>query len=229
MRKWIALGVTGAALAWGPYLYSELAHDSGGSAKREHSANALTTTQLMAAESAPAEQQLSAARTPVPLATPAPAHPVTAHPPPAAAAPPSASSSSPKPGTPLPEAEPSAPDNERSEDALPSEHLAQFRSAFDSEPRDAFWAVDEEPRLTGLLHEAGVPATAPVETACRKTVCRLSVPLDLEDEVETKLNARLRDEFGKRLAHEETTTGERHAALYVLRRGYDLEPPQARR
>jgi hypothetical protein len=233
MRKWIALGVTGAALAWGPYLYSELAHSSPGRAARERSK--LSTTQLMAAEASPSapaanvttEQQLSAATTPAPGPRPAP----PSLPPRAAASPvptPQPSAAAAKP-TPAPSETEASPDGDRPEETLPSEHLAQFRSAFDTEPRDAFWAVDEEPRLSGLLHEAGVPASANVETACRKTVCRLEVPLDLEDQVETKLNARLRQEFGKHLAREETTTGEQHASLYVLRRGYDLEPSQARR
>jgi hypothetical protein len=112
---------------------------------------------------------------------------------------------------------------------LPVELAPAFRSAFESQPRDSFWAVEEEPRLAGLIHAVGVPEGVISEVACRKTVCRVAFgSLDLDKEIELKLYSRLREAYGHTLALEvRDLEGGAHAALYVLRTGYKLDSPAA--
>jgi hypothetical protein len=215
MRRWIALGVGAVGMAWGPYLYAELQRAPSAARPHEDRPALLLASQPSAADTRATEQQLSAATAISP--EPARAKPPRPRELPLAAPAPEAANDP-------------ASDTEHSEPAvegLPSELAPAFRRTFDSEPRDAFWAVDEEPRLAGLLHGAGVPDGDVAEVACRKTVCRVAFSsLELEADVASKFYARMHQEFDRALAldtPDATQQPEQQAALYILRPGYKLE------
>jgi hypothetical protein len=216
MRRWIALGVAGLGVAWGPYVYSELT-------RRPIAQRVTQVSPLMAADvgapaprSAPSQQPrpvpmpLTAAPKPVPVSV----LPVSlkAEPPPAAASP-AAPAETPE-------------DKEPGEQQGARDLAPAFRKAFDAEPRDAFWASDEEPRLAHLLQGFGLPDGAIAAVACRKSVCRVAfTKFELESEAETKLATKITDEFAHGAAFEpRNPDSEEHAPLYVLRAGYKLEP-----
>lgn len=105
----------------------------------------------------------------------------------------------------------------------PSELAPAFRKTFDAEPRDGFWAQTEEPKLRALLRTAGVEEHSVGEVACRKTVCRVAFSLeDLESDVENKLFEDAQKQLGLQLALDDKHSAA-HAALYVLRKGYQLD------
>lgn len=124
------------------------------------------------------------------------------------------------------EEKPKAAEND--EAPTPESLAPAFRSAFDRESRDAQWASSEEPRLTELLSGAGVPASAIAEVRCQSTVCRIALnQVDVQAVQQSPLYhllyQRVRDEFGPMLGLDPTSRdGEQHAALYVLRKGYEL-------
>jgi hypothetical protein len=217
MRRWIALGVVALALAWGPYLYSELARRPASAP----SAKPLVTTSLFdqpredepaaASGTAKLESQAAAATEPAPTPTiyPAQAAPAAEPEPEASEAPVAASNHLVDPA------------------GLPAELVPVFRSAFDAQPRDAFWAQTEEPRLAGLFHTIGLPEGMISAVACRKTVCRATFSsTELDKEIELKMYARLREEYGNQISLQvRDLEGDARAALYVLRPGYKLEAP----
>jgi hypothetical protein len=213
MRRWIALGVAGLGVAWGPYVYSELT-------RRPIAQRVTQVSPLMAADVG------------VPAPRPAPSQQPRPVPMPRTAAP------KPVPVLPVnlkPEPTPVATETpeDREPRAQPGEHAdvrdlaPAFRKAFDAEPRDAFWASDEEPRLAHLLQQGfGLPEGAIAEVACRKSVCRVAfTKFELDSDLETKLSAKITDEFAHGAAFEpRNPDSEEHAPLYVLRAGYKLEP-----
>jgi hypothetical protein len=219
MRRWIALGLGAAGIAWGPYLYSELTRKPTELGAPQPPAAELARDSPPSAADPPSENQLSAATAPelamkparfppVPEPTAKPTHVATQAPEPATAA------NDPADDTDAPAAAPE----------LPSELAPAFRRAFEAEPRDAFWAVDEEPRLAGLLHGVGVPDSSVAEVSCRKTVCRVAFSsLELEADVQTKLYARMHDEFDHAHALDHHAQQEHDGTLYVLRPGYRLD------
>jgi hypothetical protein len=153
-----------------------------------------------------AESQLSAATEPEPPQLAAAVVPIPA-PLPAAKAP-----------------EPASPAPEPAAATTPEARTRVFSSVFDDEPRDAFWASTEEPKLLGLLHGAGVAEAAIGDVACRKTVCRVAFrSADLEDELETRVAERMREEFGELALDMHEPESEQHATLYVLRSGFQLK------
>jgi hypothetical protein len=120
-------------------------------------------------------------------------------------------------------------DKKEGDEATNPENLAPaFRSAFDRESRDAAWASGEEPRLAQILAGAGVPASAIGEVRCQSTVCRVALTsVDMKAAQQSPLYQllyqRVRDEFGTLGVDPAGGDGEQHAALYVLRKGYELE------
>jgi hypothetical protein len=194
MRRWIALGLGAAGIAWGPYLYSELTRKPTelGAAQPAAAELALESPPPSAA-APPRENQLSAATAPE-LAAKPPRFPPAPEP---ATKPAHVPTQAPETAT---AANDTADDTETpaAVPELPSELAPAFRRAFEAEPRDAFWAVDEEPRLAGLLHGIGVPDSSVAEVACRKTVCRVAFSsLELEADVQSKLYARMHDDFDR--------------------------------
>jgi hypothetical protein len=135
-------------------------------------------------------------------------------------------------GTPVDEAKPEDPSakveaaqGESERPTLPSELLPAFRKVFDAEPRDSFWANDEEGKLRALFNEAGATPDALGELSCRKTVCRIALtPDEFELEALEKLYAALRARHRDKLAldHAHDAVGQR-GTLFVLRIGYELE------
>ncbi|HEX4355165.1 MAG TPA: hypothetical protein VHZ95_19670, partial [Polyangiales bacterium] len=103
--------------------------------------------------------------------------------------------------------------------------LPAFRHAFDQEPRDSFWASEEEPHLSQLMQAAGLPDGSVSEVSCRRSVCRVSFnKAEFGSEVESKLLTSLHQEFGTSVSIEPASLGhDEHAPLYVLRSGYSLE------
>lgn len=123
---------------------------------------------------------------------------------------------------PLPAA--AAPDPDAKPAPEPESRTHVFSSVFDDEPRDAFWASTEEPRLIGLLQGAGVAEAAIGDVACRKTVCRVAFrSADLDDELEKKVAERMREEFGELALDMHEPESEQHGTLYVLRSGFQLK------
>ncbi len=244
MRKWLGLGLLGLAVAWGPYLYSELVRTPlrahGGRAR--NSAVAFGSAESASAgagdaattQSERADVKPGAADPKAPAADGKPAkEPAT---PDDKAQPPAAGQ---KKAAAEPKPEPAEPEGQASahkaaaakEEAdapvpLPNALVPAFRTTFETEPRDGFWATDEEPRLTKLFRGAGVHKEVITEVACRKTVCRVGFNEgELDDEVEAKLYAALRSEFGTSLALDSKLgSAQERAVLYVLRKGYSLEP-----
>ena len=218
MRRWLALGVAAVGVAWTPFLISEWVRQP-----------AKTRADLPAPTSSANENesQLSAATAeaapvPKPLAAPKPEPAAPTAPQPIAAAEPSAKAEVPQPQQAPGPSEPAAESGEA--------RTRDFRNVFDDEPRDAFWAGTEEPRLIGLLHGAGVAEAAIGDVACRKTVCRVAFrSADLEDELENKVAERMRAEFAELVLDMHDADSEQHATLYVLRSGFRLEPPSRTR
>lgn len=244
MRKWLAVGLLGLVVAWGPYLYAELVRSpvrGHGSSHRvlasngpeEGAAGVAAPAGAGAAAPKPAAVADKAADKPgdpgvapdkaaapaAELAKPDdPAKAVSAAPP----QPSAAAAAAKDQAAPANEATPPPP-------SLPTEQVPAFRKTFEAEPRDGFWAADEEPRLQKLFRTAGVAATDVSEVACRKTVCRVIWNAAASDNDETtKLYAALRDGYGTGLALDsKQLERDEHASLYVLRKGYQLEPAGA--
>ena len=222
MRRWLALGAVGLAVAWGPFVYSELARRpskaQSDSPRHIEAASLFDDSTPPTAANERFESKTAAATqpepepTPAPAAVPVPTIPVTAAPP----------------------EEPVAADTESNDAvndslvdpaALPLEFVTAFRAEFDSQTRDAFWASEEEPRFKQHFSAVGVPDGMITEVACRKSVCRAVFgALDLDKEIEQKLYARLRENYGNKLTLDvREIEGGGRAALYILRPGYKLE------
>ncbi|HEX7480017.1 MAG TPA: hypothetical protein VF331_19625 [Polyangiales bacterium] len=236
MRKWLALGLLGLVVAWGPYLYAELRRSpvlAHGSARRVLAAADNEATEA-AGRDAP-----KPAEPPDKAAEPSKAQPAAQEPPKAAESDQvgkidkAAAGDQPQPSAAAKKTEPS--DTKEAHAAgdeppvvaphWPSELVPAFRAAFEAEPRDGFWAADEEPRLGKLFHGAGVALADVSEVACRKTVCRVIWNAAASDAEEAnKLYAALHDGYGSGLALDsKQAERDEHAALYVLRKGYQLE------
>jgi len=215
MRRWIALGVLALAVAWGPYLYAELG--------RRPVAPSSKPRELPAVFDEPPQAALAAASGVPKLESQAAA----------ATEPPAPATVLPARAGPPPEPEPTAVANQPATPefvdpaGLPAELAPAFHGAFDAQPRDAFWAQTEEPRIKDMIHAIGVPDDIIAAVACRKTVCRTTLnSVELDKDVEVKLYAKLREEFGNSVALEvRDLEGGARAALYVLRPGYKLESP----
>jgi hypothetical protein len=203
-------------VAWGPYVYSELTRHPVGPQQ------ASEVSPLVAAELA------APVRAPSDLRAPPKAVAVVAAPPKAANPPAQLRA------LPAPQAESTASSSREAPEDKPArgEQLDDpasaraFRKAFDSEPRDAFWASDEEPRLAGWLQAAGLPEGAIAELACRTTVCRVAfTKFELDNDAETKLRAKISAELGRGTSFElRNAEADERAPLYLLRAGYKLDP-----
>jgi hypothetical protein len=104
------------------------------------------------------------------------------------------------------------------------ERIASFRRAFDTEPRDAFWANDQEAALSSLMEAEEFTAEDIAEIACRRSVCRILFkdPQPTPNRTFTAL-ARLRGHFGDVHFVPQESTSDPAAQLYLLRQGYALE------
>jgi hypothetical protein len=206
MRRWLALGIAGLGVAWGPYVYSELTRRPFGPQQ------ASQATPLLAAESTASVMPVRAPPAPLKAAAKA-----------AREAESTASAASALASPESPEDKPIAA--ARAEADEPASARA-FRKAFDTEPRDAFWASEEEPRLASWLQGAGLPEGAIAELACRTSVCRVAfTKFELDSDAEAKLRAKINAEFGRAVSFElHNPEGEERGPLYLLRAGYKLEP-----
>jgi hypothetical protein len=230
MKKWLVLGLLGLAVAWGPYVYSQLtsspvrvhgkarhgfaflsgdeqeddapAEGEAAEAPAEEPGDpAAEEAKAKAASEAKAAEEASAAKAKKLGEAPATE--------PAAA----------KPGDTV---EPAVA--EEPAPTLPSELSPAFHKVFDAEPRDAFWANDEEPKIHALFKAAGAAPEAISELACRTTVCRMTfIPDELDPEALGKLYAGLRTRYAESLALEAKGSVGEKATLFVLRPGYQLE------
>lgn len=100
-------------------------------------------------------------------------------------------------------------------------HAALFQRAYDTEPRDAFWANDEEPSLKQLLAAVEFDPEELTEVTCKRTVCRVTFKEAIPEGRLVSLQARLLSHFGDMSLdnkNHETT-------LYVLRNDYTLQAP----
>lgn len=233
MKRWLALALLGLAVIWGPYVYSELASEPVKASGKQRSALRFFGGDDEAEEEA--EEDPSAE----PEAVEEPEKPDEAKPAteqakadeakkddkPAQQDPAQAEEAEPE-GDKAAEGkaeDPSVADLERP--TLPSDLLPGFRKVFDAEPRDAFWANDEEGKLRALFVAAGATADTLAEVACRTTVCRVTfTPDELEIEALGKLydGLRARHPDGLALDHKAEPVGQR-GTLYMLRAGYKLE------
>jgi hypothetical protein len=215
MRRWIALGVAGLGVAWGPYVYSELS-------RRPVAQRATEVSPLTAADfnvPTPHPPPSTAAR-PVPMPLTAAAKPVRVLAVALKAEPVTSAPSARAPADTAEDPEPRAQPSD-TRDLTPA-----FRKSFDHEPRDAFWASDEEPRLASLVQGFGLPEGSIAEVVCRTSVCRVAfAKLDLDSDAESKFAAKIADQFARGAAFESRNPdSETHAPLYVLRAGYKLDP-----
>jgi hypothetical protein len=223
MRRWVALAVIGLGVSWGPYLY--------GLGARPHATEISPLTAaddqspLTAAEGESPPSAASDDAPAKPLANPPlmAARAIPVAPTAVVAAAPAASALPAAVGEPnlASEARPVTGIANPSADLLPA-----FRHAFEREPRDSFWASDEEPHLSQLMQAAGVPDGTVSEVTCRRSVCRVSFnKADLGSEAESKMLASLHQEFGSSVSIESNDPdNSAHAPLYVLRSGYNLDP-----
>jgi hypothetical protein len=237
MKRWLVLGLVGLALAWGPYLYSELVSSPVRvHGKTPHGPRFLGATDDSEEEATEPEPEAEEPEQPAAEKAALTAEPKTK----AADAPGDtapglvkkaaepaglekhgAEPSAQKPGE---QGEPGSPD-EPEPPTLPAELLPAFRKVFEAEPRDAFWANDEELKVHALFKDAGGSPDALSAVVCRTTVCRVTfTPDELETESLTKLYLSLRARYAGSLALEAKpgAVGER-ATLFVLRAGYKLE------
>jgi hypothetical protein len=202
MHRWVAVSLLVVSLAWGPYLYSELSRRGARSAAPRAEAGFL-----------PSESQLSAAKAAEPLPpaklvkAPRPLQPSAAEEAEAPVAMHAAETTAPR------TAVLQAPARDD-----PEARVRAFHKLFDEEPRDAFWANDQELGLRKLVQELEVPAEDIGEVACRRTVCRLVLAQERWTDQDSQVLARLRKDFGAALLDERD--GDERATLYVLRAGY---------
>jgi hypothetical protein len=204
MGKWLALGLLVVTVAWGPYVYTEL----GKQAARPQSS---ALSPRIEASHGASESQLSAAR---------------------------ADERAVNENTPLPLPSVKAEVVEGPEHELaavpvhddPGARARAFRKLFDEEPRDSFWANDQELGLRGAVQSLSVPAAAIGDVACRRTVCRItfSAP-QLESELESRVLIRMQQDFSAALLENHDVESDKRAMLYVLRSGYTETPARAAR
>ncbi len=222
MKKWLVLGGVGLAVIWGPYVYTELVRSPERAHGRHRHALGMfgSDTDDGSGAGAGAEGPAAAAAEPKPEPEPATTAAAQDTEKDRAKADPKAEAPD-KPARPG-EPESADPDDE-ARPVWPHELTPAFRKTFDAETRDGFWADDHEPKLRAFFAAAGVSDRAVSEVACRKTVCRIVFGLDaLGDEVETKLFKASQQELGNDFAVD-PKYNDAHAALYELRKGYQLE------
>jgi hypothetical protein len=218
MKRWLALALLGLAVIWGPYVYSELASEPVPASGKERNMLRMfggDDEEDVVAED-PSEPPAAEPKEEVAEPEKAPEKPVEAKP--AEGEP-----AEPEEGEADKAAEGPAEDTAPS--TLPSDLLPSFRKVFDAEPRDAFWANDEEGKVRAVFVGAGAAAEAITEVACRKTVCRVTfVPDEVEPDALAKLydTLRTRHPDGLALDHKPEPVGQ-PGVLFVLRPGYQLE------
>lgn len=227
------VGLLLLTVVWGPWIYTELARTPEQARGRSRHGFADSADEPPAEEQAPppvAPTQPTEPTEPMDPAAQAPSEHAPAEPDPdkavgaplptAPAADPTAIAAAEKPAEPAAAAEGEA--DEAPRPVWPHELAAAFRKTFDAEPRDGFWAESYEPKLRTLFRGAGADEHTVGEVVCRKTVCRVAFSMeDLDAEAEATLLADAQ-KLSPALALDEKHS-EAHAALYVLRQGYQLE------
>jgi hypothetical protein len=107
--------------------------------------------------------------------------------------------------------------------------VAELKTAFDSEPRDALWAKDAESKIAAVFTGEDMPETLLDKSACQKTVCRVDVTWSQENAA-PYLDAveELHRQFGNdyAIAPQAPANKEGEDALavhvYVMRKGYTV-------
>jgi hypothetical protein len=107
--------------------------------------------------------------------------------------------------------------------------VAELKTAFDSEPRDALWAADAESKIATFFSGEDMPETLLDKSACQKTVCRVDLTWSQENAA-PYLDAveELHKAFGTdyAIAPQAPADKEGEDALaihvYVMRKGYTV-------
>ncbi|MET0387644.1 MAG: hypothetical protein ABW321_16865 [Polyangiales bacterium] len=234
MRRWFVLGAGVVAVAWGPYLYTEVARrvarESPAELRLHRPPADGSESQLSAASDKtreePVDLQPSAAE--VAPRPHVPEEPFDDEPQPTTA------NARPEPGSPAARLSHADEPPSSAERELPA-HAEPTRTdllgrAFDEEPRDAFWANDQEAGLRGALQALELSPDAVTDTACRRTVCRVtfSAP-QLEPEVAKRVLDKITPGFGAAALDNQEPESDRHAVLYLLRPGYEAPTSQPAR
>lgn len=220
MNRWVKIGAGVLALAWAPFLYAELTSDPHEKEMRpiadldEPDPSAVLAVVDAAAPETDEEKQ---------AATRALAEQTD------------------KPND-DPGVEPEAmealaePDNEPTGAAVHDAPLpkavgpvAELKTAFDSEPRDALWAKDAETKIATVFSGDDVPDALLDKSACQKTVCRVDVTWSQEnaapylDAVE-ELHRTFGTDYAIAPQAPADKEGEDALAIhvYVMRKGYSV-------
>ena len=119
-------------------------------------------------------------------------------------------------------AQPAAPAPEQAE-PVPDRN-ALFASRFESEPRDALWANEQEPALKKQLSEIEITDENLSAVECRRTVCRVTFKHPRVNERQAiNMYSRALTSFGDvQLANHDPGSTE-SAHFYTLRKGYKLD------
>jgi hypothetical protein len=222
MNRWVKIGAAVLLLAWAPFLYAELTSDP-------HEKE----TRLVADPEDPDPNAV------VPADAAAPAKEETPEEKQAAAR--ALAEQNEKPND-DPGVEPEAnealaePDNEPTGAAVqdaplpkPVGPVAELKSAFDSEPRDALWAKDAESKIATVFSGEDMPETLLDKSACQKTVCRVDLTWSQEnaapylDAVE-ELHKAFATDYAIAPQAPADKEGEDALAIhvYVMRKGYTV-------
>jgi len=216
MNKWLWLGVAALLLLWTPFLYRELIAKAPEARDSDHGPSDDFVDGLEAEEGVPPKSLLA-----VPAAQPAPSEP--AKPPPPAVEPPAAEEEPEAPEAPAPEEDP-----EGKQEPVPTAisavgPVAELRSTFEEETRDAFWASSQEALLRELATKNEFDMAGKGEVACRRTVCRYSVYMDQEKPVNLlRLYSDVKGQVNMVAAMEPASPNDdiTHVFMYVTRKGY---------
>lgn len=172
MNRWVKIGAGVLALAWAPFLYAELTSDPHEKENRlvadlEDPDPSAAVPVVDAGKEETAEEKQAAVR--------------------------ALAEQNEKPND-DPGVEPEAvealaePDNEPTGAAVqdaplpkPQGPVAELKSAFDNEPRDALWAKDAESKIAAVFGSEGMPEALLDKGTCQKTVCRVDVTWSQEN------------------------------------------------
>jgi hypothetical protein len=223
MNRWVKIGAGALALAWAPFLYAELTSDPHEKETRpvadleEPDPTAVVAIVDAGPEKEETPEEKQAATRAV-------------------------AEQNDKPND-DPGVEPAAmealaePDNEPTGAAVVQDAplpkavgpVAELKTAFESEPRDALWAKDAESKIATVFSGEDMPDTLLDKSACQKTVCRVELTWSQEnaapylDAVE-ELHKAFATDFAVAPQAPADKEGEDALAIhvYVMRKGYTV-------
>jgi hypothetical protein len=107
--------------------------------------------------------------------------------------------------------------------------VAELKTAFDSEPRDALWAKDAESKIATVFSGEDMPEALLDKSACQKTVCRVDLTWSQENAA-PYLDAveELHKAFGTDYAIDPHAPADKEGEdalaihVYVMRKGYTV-------